>query len=167
MHRTTTTAALLVTMAVSALTGCMTVPRPAPPGPPPASATALPPVPRPDGSGEPRVVQAPAREALEMVGPYPPHPKHSGPATPHRPAAAPPAVHHPHIPAAPAAPAAPPRPRARPHHPHHHHRRTHTRVPGLPRTIPKTPDVCALGRQYGGWRKDSPEAVICEETYGR
>jgi hypothetical protein len=27
--------------------------------------------------------------------------------------------------------------------------------------------VCALGKQYGGWRKDSPEAVICERAYGR
>ncbi|MEU6251978.1 hypothetical protein [Streptomyces sp. NPDC047043] len=34
-------------------------------------------------------------------------------------------------------------------------------------SVPKTADVCALGRQYGGWRADSPEAVICEQTYGR
>ncbi|MFE2282270.1 hypothetical protein ACFXAE_34575 [Streptomyces sp. NPDC059454] len=28
------------------------------------------------------------------------------------------------------------------------------------------PDVCALGRQYGGWRPGSQEAAICEKTYG-
>ncbi len=28
-------------------------------------------------------------------------------------------------------------------------------------------DLCALGRQYGGWRPGSREAAICEETYGR
>ncbi|MEU0457308.1 hypothetical protein ABZ322_30855, partial [Streptomyces sp. NPDC006129] len=28
-------------------------------------------------------------------------------------------------------------------------------------------DVCALGRRYGGWRADSPEATICQDTYGR
>jgi hypothetical protein len=27
-------------------------------------------------------------------------------------------------------------------------------------------DVCALGKKYGGWRSDSPEAVICDRTYG-
>ncbi|MFI2426576.1 hypothetical protein ACH5A7_21185 [Streptomyces sp. NPDC018955] len=34
------------------------------------------------------------------------------------------------------------------------------------RGTPGAPDVCALGRQYGGWRPDSPEATICEEAYG-
>ncbi|BFO19708.1 hypothetical protein SHKM778_60960 [Streptomyces sp. KM77-8] len=28
-------------------------------------------------------------------------------------------------------------------------------------------DLCALGRQYGGWRPGSREATICQETYGR
>ncbi|MEV6120082.1 MULTISPECIES: hypothetical protein [unclassified Streptomyces] len=27
-------------------------------------------------------------------------------------------------------------------------------------------DVCALGRQLGGWRPGSPEAAICEQAYG-
>ncbi|MFF4120922.1 hypothetical protein [Streptomyces sp. NPDC001714] len=157
MHRTTTTAALLVTVTVSALSGCVTVQRPAVPGPPPGAAPSLPSVPRPDGSAEPRVVQAPVKEALEMVGP--PRPTHrAAPAASHAPAPSPPAGHR--TPAAPRA--ATPHPRA----PH----RSHTpqaELPGLPRSVPKAPDVCALGKQYGGWRADSPEARICEQTYGR
>jgi hypothetical protein len=35
------------------------------------------------------------------------------------------------------------------------------------KNVPKGPqDVCALGRKYGGWRADSPEATICQGTYG-
>ncbi|MGW4735428.1 hypothetical protein ACWEQC_40860, partial [Streptomyces shenzhenensis] len=60
MHRTTTAAALLVTVAVSALSGCVTVQHPPTAGPP-SAASARPSAPRPDGSAEPRVVQAPAR----------------------------------------------------------------------------------------------------------
>lgn len=29
------------------------------------------------------------------------------------------------------------------------------------------PNLCALGREYGGWRANSREAALCEETYGR
>ncbi|MEV8566490.1 hypothetical protein AB0436_13075 [Streptomyces sp. NPDC051322] len=29
-----------------------------------------------------------------------------------------------------------------------------------------TVDVCALGKTYGGWRPDSPQAQICRRTYG-
>ncbi|GHI09306.1 hypothetical protein AQI88_31585 [Streptomyces cellostaticus] len=163
MYRTTTTAALLVTVAVSALAGCVTVQHTAAPGGPPDNAPSRPAAPRPDGSAQPRVVQAPAREALEMVGPSP-HPEHTTPADPHR--AAPP-------PAAPPAPPAahrPPSPPAAAHHhprPHPDHpRRPRVHVPNVPPPASKATDVCALGRKYGGWRKDSPEAVICEGTYG-
>ncbi|MFD8723147.1 hypothetical protein ACFV2H_35555 [Streptomyces sp. NPDC059629] len=152
MHRTTTTAALLVTVTVSALSGCVTVQRPAAPGPPPGSAPSLPSVPRPDGSAEPRVVQAPVKEALEMVGPSRP-PAHPAPHTP--------------APPPPAAPR-PPAPRAAsPAHPHPP--RSHDQQAGIPdvaRPVPKAPDVCALGKQYGGWSADSPQAQICEQTYG-
>ncbi|WBO67683.1 hypothetical protein [Streptomyces camelliae] len=155
MHRTTTTAALLVTVAVSALSGCMTVQRPATPAPPPDTAPTLPRAPRPEGSTEPRAVQAPAQQALEMVGSSD-RPKDTMPPVP------------PHRTEAP--PAAPPRPRAAtPAHPHHHerhHRHPHTAAPGLPNPVPKAPDVCALGRRYGGWKSDSPESEICEQTYG-
>ncbi|MFI9804156.1 hypothetical protein ACIHEJ_07260 [Streptomyces sp. NPDC052301] len=157
MHRTTTTAALLITVAVSALSGCTTVHGPASPGPPPDAAPAQPSVPRPDGSAEPRVVQAPAREALEMVGPSR-RPGHPTPTAVHPAAAAPPVPRR----HRPAAPPAPPRPRPHPDHP----RRSHTQVPDLSRPVATPPDVCALGRTYGGWRGDSPESVICEQTYG-
>ncbi|WP_330456556.1 hypothetical protein OIB37_06415 [Streptomyces sp. NBC_00820] len=158
MHRRTTTAALLLTVAVSALSGCVTVQRQAAPGPPPDTAPSQPAAPRTDGSAEPRVVQAPAREALEMVGPSR-HPHRPGPGASHRPPA-PPAPHPP--PAPPAAPRTAPRP-DRPDHPRH----ARTGVPDVTRAVPKAPDVCALGKRYGGWHKDSPEAVICGRAYGR
>lgn len=165
VHRTTTTAALLVTVAVSALTGCTTVRGPAAADPSAAGARSS--APRPDGPAEPRVVQAPAREALEMIGPSPSPGRADGaprrtkppvtPSAPHRPPAA-------HVPEQrPARPAAP----------------EHTRAPATPR--PRVPDldglsgdrtggkadVCSLGKQYGGWRPGSPEARICEDAYGR
>ncbi|OIK28557.1 hypothetical protein [Streptomyces malaysiense] len=147
MHRTTTTAALLVTVAVSALTGCVTVRHTAAPGPPPSAAPPRQPVPRTDGSASPRVVQAPAREALEMVGPSgdpAPAPK---PAPPGNPAAPPPT--HPPAP-----------PRARPP-------RADRPAQAPPRTSQRVPaDVCDLGREYGGWRGNSPESKICEQAYG-
>ncbi|MFJ3641006.1 hypothetical protein ACIPRD_14765 [Streptomyces sp. NPDC090108] len=157
MHRRTTTAALLLTVAVSALSGCVTVQRQGAPGSPPDTAPSQPAVPRPDGSAEPRVVQAPAREALEMVGPSR-RPHHHEPGTAHRPPP-PPALH------APAARA----PRAVPHPPPRQNQPRHTRtgLPDVTRTVPKAPDVCALGRRYGGWHGDSPEAVICRQAYGR
>lgn len=128
-------------MAVSALSGCTTVePRTTP---------------RPDGSAELRVVQAPAREALEMVGPSR-HPKHREAPASHRLAPAPPVTHQPPAPAPPA------RTRPLPDH----HRRPHTGGPHVASPDPKVPDVCALGKGYGGWGGDSPEAVICEQVYG-
>jgi hypothetical protein len=151
MHRTTTTAALLVTVAVSALSGCVTVQRPPAPGPR-DTVPSQPTVPRPDGSAEPKAVQAPAREALEMVGP-----SHSpGPPARSRPAVTP--VTTP-----------PPSPRV---HPRPQPHREPSRLPrvdvrDVPRAVPQEPDVCALGKRYGGWRPGSPEATICEQTYGR
>ncbi|MFF3906091.1 hypothetical protein ACFYZJ_08770 [Streptomyces sp. NPDC001848] len=151
MHRTTTTATLLVSVAVSALAGCVTVQRPPDPGPPPASSR--PSSPRPDGSGEPRVVQAPAREALELVGPSPhPSPPPATAATPHR--------------ADRPAPAAPHRTAAAP--PAQQSPAPHVEVPpAVSDAFPKGTGVCALGRTYGGWKPDSPEATICRDTYGR
>ncbi|MGW7236272.1 hypothetical protein [Streptomyces sp. NPDC054804] len=151
MHRTTTTAALLVTVTVSALAGCVTVQRPAAPG----AAPSQPSVPRPDGTAEPRVVQAPVKEALEMVGPSRPAPR-ATPSAAHSPAPQPTAHHR-----SPAPRAAAPRPRPP------RARTPQPDLPGLSGSVPKTPDVCALGRQYGGWPSDSPEAQICEQTYGR
>ncbi|WP_415939059.1 hypothetical protein [Streptomyces sp. 039-1] len=155
MHRTTTTATLLVTVAVTALSGCMTVQRPPASGPPTAPSGSA--VPQPGGRAEPQIVQAPAREALERVAPSG-KPK---PAAPHRQRTAPPPA------AAPAAPARPhqrhPRP-APPAAPHHSEPRS--AAPRVSPDVPKNADVCALGRAYGGWKADSPEAVICSGTYG-
>ncbi|MCT7355209.1 hypothetical protein N4P33_24085 [Streptomyces sp. 15-116A] len=163
VHRTTTAATLLVTVAVSALTGCVTVQRPLAPGPPPAPSQ--PPVPRPDGQAETQIVQAPAREALEMVDPSRPT---------ETPAASP---SHRATPTAPA-PQDTPRPGDRGSRP----RPTTPDRTGTPRRPPvdlsavpdsvrrdlrSTPDVCGLGRRYGGWRADSPEATICKDAYGR
>ncbi|MER5193489.1 hypothetical protein ACWD3J_43625 [Streptomyces sp. NPDC002755] len=160
MHRTTsTTAALLVTVAVSALAGCVTVPRPAVPGP--VLAPSRPSVPQPEGRAEVQVVQAPAREALEMVGPSrKPRPDAAPTPTRRRAGVVPEAGGTEQPPASPARPHnRPARPEARRH--------------GLPRVeIPDAEvrgdtDVCALGRTYGGWRGGSPEAAICEQAYGR
>ncbi|MFJ3720701.1 hypothetical protein [Streptomyces sp. NPDC090057] len=153
MHRTTTTAALLVTVAVSALSGCVTVQRPAAPGPPPDTVSSQGTGPRPDGSAVPRVVQAPVREALEMAGPTR-RPRHGEPAAPRRTPAAPPVGRRPAAPPAPV----PPR-QDRPRH-------QGGGLPGVVQPVPQAPDVCALGRQYGGWRGGSPESEICEQTYG-
>ncbi|MCX4556298.1 hypothetical protein OHA02_08815 [Streptomyces phaeochromogenes] len=155
MHRTATTATLLVTVAVSAVSGCVTVQRPLAPGvpsaPPPASE------PHPDGRAEPQIVQAPAREALEMIGPSR---RPSAPAsTPRRTAPSAPAV----------APAVPPRRAAAdpPRRPEPQ-RPERPAVPRQPRaTAPVAADVCGLGRQYGGWSPDSPQATICKDVYGR
>ncbi len=151
VHRTTTTAALLVTVAVSALTGCVTVRHTAAPGPPPSAAPSQQSAPRTDGSASPRVVQAPAREALEMVGPSEdpaPAPKPASPGAP-----GPLAPGH-----SPTRAAAPPAQPPGAHHPAQAPPRTSQRVPA---------DVCDLGREYGGWRGNSPESKICEQTYGR
>ncbi|MEG3627996.1 hypothetical protein [Streptomyces poriticola] len=182
MHRTTTTATLLVTVAVSALSGCVTVQRP--PTPEPAPVQTRPSAPRPDDAAEPRLVRAPAREALEMIDPGPgPDPEEAGrtssssspsaSVTPRRtPGAAPPEDRKPPPrsgrPGTPAPSAArrPPRPV----------------LPSVP-DVPAFPDpagrgtggngkvdsgaVCALGKQYGRWHPDSPEARICEQTYGK
>ncbi|MEW2512183.1 hypothetical protein [Streptomyces sp. NPDC046870] len=152
MHRTTTTAALLVTVAVSALSGCVTVRHAGPTAPPPDSAPSQPAVPRPDGSAEPRVVQAPVREALERTGPSR-RPERSGPPARHRAPAAPEVTRRPPAPPGPPLPAP--------------SRRPHTPVALPPPAVTGPPDVCALGRTYGGWQRDSPQARICAQVYGR
>ncbi|MFJ2902736.1 hypothetical protein [Streptomyces sp. NPDC087212] len=160
MHRTTTTATLLVTVAVSALTGCVTVQRPPLPGP--ASAPALPPsAPRPDGRGEPRIVQAPALEALELTGPSPTPRRSASP----RPAAPAPARQPEASQRRPRQDARPPHPEQRPRH----HRHTPgVQVPDVTQAVPRSQqDVCALGRTYGGWSADSPQSQVCGLTYRR
>ncbi|MDX3116392.1 MULTISPECIES: hypothetical protein [Streptomyces] len=159
MHRTTTTATLLVTVAISALSGCVTVQRPPVPGP--AAAPSEPSVPRPDGRAATQIVQAPVREALEMVEPSRKKERRKAAQRPRtaeeQPAGQPPSSGAP--------------PQARPPHPQ-------PRRPAQPRVdlqdvedaVRGNADVCALGRKYGGWRGNSTEAAICEraeQAYGR
>ncbi|MFI8076035.1 hypothetical protein ACIF85_46020 [Streptomyces sp. NPDC086033] len=180
MHRTTTTATLLVTVAVSALTGCVTVQRPPVPGPPPTTAPSRLPEPgdaRPDGQAQPQIVQAPAQEALSMIDPSPSSkpegtaPRDRAPGTaaaPAQPQPRHPAQARPGHPQHPARPAHP-----EPRHPDsRRHRPPRVEIPdvarSIPKSVPKGPkDVCALGRKYGGWQQGSPESVICDQTYGR
>ncbi|MFE2516012.1 hypothetical protein [Streptomyces mirabilis] len=159
MHRTTTAATLLVTVATAALSGCVTVQRP--PAPTLPTAPSRPSPPSPDGKAGPQVVQAPAREALELIGPS------------RKPSPSAPAPHRTPVPA-PAAPQAPARHPGAARHPHpqpHPHSQPHrpaprTDVPPVAPEQPNNTDVCALGRKYGGWKADSPEAVICKGSYG-
>jgi len=148
-------------VAVSALAGCVTVQGPPVSGPPPAPPR--PSAPHPDDEADPQIVQTPVHEALQRTGPSRrPEPEASerhGPSTPD---------------AAPADQPAPPhlrpRPRTRAAHPESgHHGQPRVEVPDVSKSGPKNAkntDVCALGRRYGGWRADSPEAVICKQTYG-
>ncbi|MFD9396658.1 hypothetical protein ACFWBB_39775 [Streptomyces sp. NPDC060000] len=164
MHRTTTTTAtLLVTVAVSALAGCVTIQHPAAPGP--VVAPSRPSGPRPEGRAEVQVVQAPAREALEMVGPS------RGP----EPAAPQQLRRTPAVPGAGGA-GQPPSPRSRPHsrpytRPERPEARRHAQpraeVPDAQEEVGGNTDVCALGKRYGGWQGDSPQASICRQAYGR
>ncbi|MGW4872715.1 hypothetical protein [Streptomyces chartreusis] len=168
MHRTTTTATLLVTVAVSALGGCTTVQQPTAPGTP--SAPSRPTVPGPGVHTDPKVVQAPAREALTLVDPSrrpdaEPSDAHSAsPTPPSRPTPPPPRAHSPegH------------QDRREPGRPHSDDRgpeRPAAPAPELSQSLPEevrgNGDICELGRKYGGWRPDSPESQICDKTYGR
>ncbi|MEV0321740.1 hypothetical protein ACIBKX_35215 [Streptomyces sp. NPDC050658] len=153
MHRTTTTATLLVSVAVTAVSGCVSVERQPARGP--SAASAPPPAPRPDGSARPRVVEAPAREALELIGP----PRRPAPST---------TGTAPTVPAAPSGTPRPQQPERSASPPHRHgDRPERAALPDLPSAAPTILDVCALGEEYGKWEPGSPEAVICEGTYGR
>lgn len=152
MHRTTTTATLLVTVAVTALSGCMTVQRAPASGSPSGTG-----VTHPDSKAKPQIVQAPAREGLERVGPS----RKPSPDAAARHRATPP----PQAPPA-AAPVVPPqRSRPAPHTEPRHPKPRAARPPGTS-DLPKGSDLCALGRKYGGWTADSPETAICAKTYG-
>ncbi len=164
VHRTTTTATLLVTVAVSVLTGCTTVPGPTPAGP--AAGGARSSAPRPGGPAEPRAVQAPAREALEMIAPDPTPDHPSGTPRPTPPTAAPSPAEPPPTDTRPA----PARPRAHPETPERTRERRRPKPPEAPRTTGGgtggNADVCSLGKRYGGWHPGSPESRICEQAYG-
>ena len=120
-------------------------------------------------------MQAPVREALQLIEEESRRPEPAAPAT--RPAVPPAAAPEPGTPQ-PGHRAVGPRP-ARPEHPEPARRgpqRPHAGLPDVSESVRQdvernVPDnnahVCALGRRYGGWRADSPEATICRDTYGR
>ncbi|MDT0468198.1 hypothetical protein [Streptomyces gibsoniae] len=153
MQRTTTSATLLVAMAVSALSGCVTVQRPSAPLPPRAPSQSS--APRAEGSVAPHVVQAPAREALERAGTS--RSPSAGADTGHMAGTAPSTAR-----------TDAPHQRSVSPHPGREHPGHRAEAPSAaPAPFPGNADVCALGRSYGGWRPGSPEADICRSTYGR
>ncbi|PNG22188.1 hypothetical protein C1J00_10835 [Streptomyces cahuitamycinicus] len=161
-----------MTVAVSALSGCTTVPRPPAPGPSAAPSLSAP---EREDEAETQIVQAPAREALQLIEETSRRPEPVASAT--GPAAPPAAAPEPGTPQ-PGHRDVRPRP-ARPEHPEPARRGPQRAHAGLPdvsesvrqdveKSVPKgNADICALGRRYGGWRADSPEATICRDTYGR
>ncbi|MFC9244563.1 hypothetical protein ACFT7S_11195 [Streptomyces sp. NPDC057136] len=150
MHRTRITVKLLVGVAVTAVSGCVSVgPQAAVPPPRPETS-------RPIQDVAPQIVQPPVRESLESL----PDPTPSASATPpEAPSAADRAE-----PRAPQQrrPAQAPTRRA----PHQAPRVPPVGVPAAPDSSLTGTDVCALGRGYGGWPAGSAEARICEESYG-
>ncbi|MET9442209.1 hypothetical protein [Streptomyces sp. NPDC006610] len=164
MHRTTTTAALLVTVAASALSGCVTVQRP----PTPARTLA----PGPDERVKPQIVQAPAREALELIGPSGPPGRAAPGADRPAPAARPSADGKPPADGEPSparSPRTESRPDDRPAHPEPQRPRrpSGTRAPAASQQPREGSGICGLGRTYGGWHPDSPQSTICDGAYGR
>ncbi|WP_307824897.1 hypothetical protein [Streptomyces sp. M2CJ-2] len=134
----------------------------------PPAGVSHPAAPHPDGRARPQVVQAPAREALEMIAPSrptepPPSPSHR--TTPAAPSPAPERTapsdvrDRRTVPALPAAGrTAPPR-RPAPD--------ASEASEAVRREVREQADVCALGRKYGRWQADSPQSAICEQAYGR
>ncbi|MFD7298287.1 hypothetical protein ACFV9W_33795 [Streptomyces sp. NPDC059897] len=158
--RTSSSTTILLTAAAAAVTaatasGCVSVRPPAAPKAPTPTVSA--PAPRPEGHADRPVVEAPAREALERTKPTAPH------RTPARHAEQPRRTADPAPPhSAPKVAPAPrrttvPEPRTTP---------KNRRAEKLPKAPAQT-DVCALGRRYGGWDRDSPQSAICRDTYGR
>ncbi|MFI6862191.1 hypothetical protein ACIBKZ_20205 [Streptomyces sp. NPDC050421] len=147
MHRTRTTAKLLVGVAVTALSGCMSVqPQPSAPAPPETS--------RPAQDLSPQIVRPPVRDTLEALPDPKPSPSASRGAAPTPPAARrdgqrPPQQQHPGQPRPQPRRVAPPVP-----------------VPAVPAPVTGA-DVCALGRGYGHWPAGSPQSRICDDTYHR
>ncbi|MEU1469092.1 hypothetical protein ABZ434_12845 [Streptomyces sp. NPDC005761] len=147
MHRTRTTVKLLVGVAVTALSGCVSVqPDPSAPTRPPSS--------RPAQDLAPQIVRPPVRDTLEAL----PDPKPSPPAS-RRAAPAPPAARR-------DGPPPPQQHRPRPARPQPRRAAPPAPAPALPAPVTGA-DVCALGRGYGHWPAGSPQSRICDDTYGR
>ncbi|MEE1768232.1 hypothetical protein PUR34_08585 [Streptomyces sp. JV185] len=150
MQRTRITVSLLVGVAVTALSGCVSVePR-----------ADVPPRPRNSGPAQDLTPQAVLPPVHDSLGAVPdPEPSASAP----RPAntAPPPRTRR-------AAPRAPQQRRQEVTRP-----RPHRAPPAVtaPAPVPPAPvpgtGVCALGRGYGHWPAGSPQSRICDDTYGR
>ncbi|MEJ8633646.1 hypothetical protein [Streptomyces sp. MS2.AVA.5] len=122
------------------VTGCVSVAPGSAPVPAPAGS-------RPVQVLEPRVGQAPVREAL-----------------------APPAAREttPPLPAVPPSESAVPRRHDPSPVPPRQTEPTSPTPRALTPVVPTSrPDVCALSEGYGGWRPDSAQARICRDAYGR
>ncbi|MGW7414735.1 hypothetical protein [Streptomyces sp. NPDC054863] len=166
---TRTAATLLVGVAVTAVSGCVSTPS-GPAGKPAAHqqspAPQHPPLPHlvGDGGQPEQLIEAPVHEVLEAAMP----PSARAPAPKAEPAGEQGATRAPQ----PQPPRAerPDRRAAVPEpEPPHRHRAPHRKkdpLPALPKVPTSAADVCALGKGYGGWRPNSPEARICRETYG-
>ncbi|MFD9424486.1 MULTISPECIES: hypothetical protein [unclassified Streptomyces] len=155
MHRTRITAKILVGVAVTAVSGCVSVE-------PSAEFPPRPGVGRPVQDVAPQIVQPPAREALEALPDPTPSPSSAAPSSA----------------ASTGAPSG--TPRVVPRSPRQREaadpsrQRTPLRLPRIPlpepRAVPRAPaggtGVCALGRGYGGWPAGSPQSTICDQTYG-
>ncbi|WUT65200.1 hypothetical protein OG257_32720 [Streptomyces sp. NBC_00683] len=151
MHRIRITATLLVGIAVTAVSGCVSV-EPSKRTVAPRSGAG-----RPVQDVAPQIVQPPVRDSLEAL---------PGPVTSVR------AV-------SPGAPS--PARRTAPRAPRQYEPagtpgvRTPRRVsavppaalPAVPGSVVTGSDVCRLGRGYGRWPAGSPQSLICDETYGR
>ncbi|MFF3751995.1 hypothetical protein ACFYYH_16300 [Streptomyces sp. NPDC002018] len=158
MQRTRSAVMVLLGVAVTAVSGCVTVEaRPVPlsvprPGPSSGAPGA--------GGAEPQIVQAPAREALEAIIPTrSPEPAPRTSPEPHR--AAPERAAGPERPGSRPVPA--PARKERPRAPHE--RPEPRRAPAPDRAPPTVADLCDLGETYGRWPTDSPQARICAQTY--
>ncbi|MFF9510578.1 hypothetical protein ACF1BU_29365 [Streptomyces sp. NPDC014724] len=149
MQRTRITVKLLVGVAVTTLSGCVSVA-------PQADVPARPGNSRPGQDLAPQIMPPPAHDRLEAV----PGPRASVSASaptigtsPDSRRAAPHAQRQRN-------PAEAARPRTR-----HAPPAVTAPAPALPAPVSGT-DVCALGRGYGHWPAGSPQSRICENTYG-
>ncbi|SFY44953.1 hypothetical protein OH786_04565 [Streptomyces atratus] len=151
MQRTRITVSLLVGVAVTTLSGCVSVePR-----------ADVPPRPRASGPAQdltPQVVLPPVHDSLGAV----PAPEPSGSASRPANAAPPPDTRR-------AVPRTPRQQQRRPSvtrpRPHHAPPAVTAPAPAPPAPVSGT-DVCALGRGYGHWPAGSPQSRICDDTYG-
>ncbi|MET8747197.1 hypothetical protein [Streptomyces sp. NPDC004728] len=150
MQRTRITVSLLMGVAVTALSGCVSVqPQPG-----------VPPRPRASGPAQdlaPQIVLPPVHDSLEAV----PSPEPSASAS--RPARVQPPDTRRSLPRAPRQQQRPAATRPRPHGVPP---AANVPAPALPAPVAGT-DVCALGRGYGRWPAGSPQSRICDDTYGR